>query len=46
VDAWKVYQDNPNADKMYMDIVHPASHGVELIAAEWLRVFQSIDLKR
>ncbi len=44
VDAWQVYKDNPNADKMYMDVVHPASHGVELIAAEWLRVFQTTDL--
>ncbi len=42
VDAWQVYKDNPNADKMYMDVVHPASHGVELIAAEWLRVFGSM----
>ncbi len=31
-----------NTDKMYMDIVHPASHGVELIAEEWLRIFRSI----
>lgn len=43
VDAWQVYKDNPNAGKMYMDVVHPASHGAELIAAEWLRVFVSID---
>ncbi len=43
VDSWQVYKDNPNADKMYMDVIHPASHGVGLIAAEWLRVFQSID---
>jgi lysophospholipase L1-like esterase len=42
VDAWQVYKDNPDADKMYMDVVHPASHGVELIATEWLRVFHSI----
>jgi len=42
VDVWQIYQDHPNADKMYMDIVHPASHGVELIAEEWLRVFQSM----
>lgn len=46
VDAWKIYKDHPNADKMYMDIVHPASHGAELIAEEWLRVFQSINIKR
>ena len=46
VDAWQVYKDNPNADKMYMDVVHPASHGAALIAAEWLRVFQSIDFQR
>lgn len=43
VDAWQVYEDNQNAGKMYMDVVHPASHGAELIAAEWLRVFQSIE---
>lgn len=42
VDAWQVYKDHPNTDKMYMDIVHPASHGAELIAEEWLRVFQSM----
>jgi lysophospholipase L1-like esterase len=43
VDAWQVYKDNPFADKMYMDVVHPASHGVELIAAEWLRVFDALE---
>ena len=42
VDAWQIYKDHPNSDKMYMDIVHPASHGAELIAEEWFRVFQSI----
>ena len=42
VDAWQIYKDHPNTDKMYMDIVHPGSHGAELIAAGWLQVFQSI----
>ena len=46
VDAWQVYKDHPNSDKMYMDIVHPASHGAELIAEAWLQVFQSIHIKR
>ena len=41
VDAWQIYMDNPTAEKMYMDIMHPGSHGVELIAEEWLRVFES-----
>jgi lysophospholipase L1-like esterase len=46
VDAWQVYKDNPNAGKMYMDVVHPASHGVQLIADEWLRVFDSVEIHR
>lgn len=41
VDAWQVYQDNPNADYMYMDVVHPGGLAAELIAAEWLRVFEA-----
>ncbi len=45
VDAWQVYKDNPKADKMYMDVVHPASHGAQLIADEWLRVFHSVETK-
>jgi lysophospholipase L1-like esterase len=43
VDAWQIYNDHPNTDNMYMDIVHPASTGAELIAAGWLEVFQSIE---
>lgn len=39
VDVWQVYMDHPNDEKMYMDVVHPASHGVQLIAEEWARVF-------
>lgn len=39
VDAWQIYRDNPNAEKMYMDIMHPASHGAELIAEGWLKAF-------
>lgn len=41
VDVWQIYQDHPNTDKMYMDIVHPASQGAELIAEGWLQAFQS-----
>ena len=41
VDAWKVYQEHQNSEKMYMDIVHPGSNGAALIAEEWLRVFQA-----
>ncbi len=40
VDIWQVYQENAGAEKMYMDTMHPASHGAALIAAEWLRVFE------
>jgi lysophospholipase L1-like esterase len=41
VDAWQIYKDHPNAEKMYtMDIMHPGSHGVELIAEGWLQVFK------
>jgi lysophospholipase L1-like esterase len=45
VDAWQVYKDNPNAEKMYMDIMHPASHGAELIAEQWLQVFKDAGIK-
>jgi hypothetical protein len=40
VDAWQIYQDNPSSEKMYMDIMHPASHGAELIAEGWLQAFR------
>jgi lysophospholipase L1-like esterase len=43
LDVWQIYQDHPNTDKMYMDIVHPASRGAELIAEGWIQVFQSIE---
>ncbi len=44
VDAWQIYVDHPTAEKMYMDIMHPGSHGVELIAEEWLRVFRDTQI--
>lgn len=40
VDAWQVYKDHPDTEKMYMDVVHPASNGAALVAEEWLRVFE------
>jgi lysophospholipase L1-like esterase len=43
VDAWQIYKDHPNSDKMYMDNVHPASQGAELIAEGWMEVFQSFE---
>jgi len=43
VDAWQIYHDHAGTDKMYMDIVHPASQGAQLIAEGWLKVFQSIE---
>ena len=41
VDAWQIYMDHPNAEKMYMDIMHPGSHGAKLIAEGWLEVFMN-----
>jgi len=41
VDAWQIYMDHPNDEKMYMDIMHPASRGAELIAEGWLQVFRN-----
>lgn len=41
VDVWQVYMDHPFDEKMYMDVVHPASHGVQLIAEEWLHVYMA-----
>lgn len=41
VDAWQIYRDNPYAEKMYMDNMHPASHGAELIAEGWLQAFRN-----
>lgn len=41
VDVWQVYMDHPFEEKMYMDVVHPASRGVQLIADEWLRVYMA-----
>lgn len=40
VDVWQLYIDNPDMDKMYMDVVHPASNGAKLIADEWYRVYK------
>ena len=40
VDAWQIYLDHPNSEKMYMDIMHPGSHGAELIAEGWLQSFR------
>lgn len=40
VDVWQLYIDNLGLEKMYMDVVHPASTGVRLIADEWLKVFE------
>jgi hypothetical protein len=40
VDVWQVYEDHPDTEKMYMDVVHPASTGAQLIAEEWLKQFQ------
>ena len=44
VDAWQIYKDNPNEEKMYMDIMHPASHGAELIAEGWLQAFREFEI--
>jgi lysophospholipase L1-like esterase len=43
VDVWQVYKDHPKTDNMYMDIVHPGGKAAELIAEEWLQVFQSLE---
>jgi lysophospholipase L1-like esterase len=43
VDVWQIYQDHQGEEKMYMDIVHPASHGAELIAAGWMKVYNSLE---
>lgn len=40
VDAWQVYLDHRGADWMYVDIMHPGSAGADLIAEEWIRVFE------
>ncbi len=44
VDTWQIYMDHPNSEKMYMDIMHPGSHGAELIAEGWLQVFNDSDI--
>lgn len=41
VDVWQLYMDHPDTDKMYMDVVHPASNGAQLIAEAWLKVFEA-----
>lgn len=40
VDVWQIYMDNPGMEKMYMDVVHPASNGAKLIAERWLEVYE------
>jgi lysophospholipase L1-like esterase len=40
VDAWQIYKNHPNEEKMYMDIPHPGSHGAQLIAEGWVQVFK------
>jgi lysophospholipase L1-like esterase len=40
VDAWQIYKDHPNEEKMYMDIPHPGSYGAQLIAEGWLQAFR------
>jgi len=40
VDVWQVYEDHPDTEKMYMDVVHPASNGAQLIAEEWFKQYQ------
>lgn len=40
VDVWQIYMDHPNAEKMYMDVVHPGSNAAQLIAEGWLEVFE------
>jgi hypothetical protein len=30
---------------MYMDIMHPASHGVELIAEGWMQAFIASNIR-
>ena len=42
VDVWQIYMDHPDTEKMYMDVVHPASVGAQLIAEGWLDVYESI----
>jgi hypothetical protein len=41
LDVWQIYSDHPDMDKMYMDVVHPASYGAQLIADGWLAVFEN-----
>ncbi len=41
VDVWQIYMDHPDAEKMYMDVVHPGSNGAQLIAEGWLEMFEA-----
>lgn len=41
VDVWQVYMEHANEEGMYTDSIHPGPHGVQLIAEEWLNVFQT-----
>jgi hypothetical protein len=45
VDVWQIFKNNPNAEKMYMDIPHPGSHGAELIAEGWLQAFKDSQIR-
>lgn len=45
VDAWQIFKDHPNEEKMYMDIPHPASRGAELIAEGWLQAFRDSQIR-
>jgi lysophospholipase L1-like esterase len=45
VDVWQIYLDHPEAGKMYMDSVHPGSHGAALIAEGWLNAFRESGIR-
>jgi hypothetical protein len=36
----QLYMENPDGDKMYMDLIHPGSAGAQLVADRWLEVFE------
>jgi hypothetical protein len=45
VDAWQIFKDHPNEEKMYIDIPHPASRGAELIAEGWMQAFTASKIR-
>ena len=45
VDVWQIYLDHPQAGKMYMDSVHPGSHGAALIAEGWLEALRASGIR-